>query len=295
MTDEPSTPTLRPHDDQVRSLKPADLFSLKGKTVILSGASGFLGATMAEALLSADARLIALGRSDRTDTLAKEWRERFGNDRVEAHRLAFDEPEAMDDVIDAVKRSEPHIDAIVNNAHQLDIPSGFNTPEGTLELMDERQWSRHLDGGVWWAARLVQGFGDHLKENHGSVVNISSMYGLVAPSPRLYEGTDKFNPPAYSVAKAALLSLTRYISSYWGEFGVRANAILPGPFSNIGGDSDNSVDEQDPFLDRLRDRTVLGRPGRPDELAGALLFLVSDASSYVTGHALVVDGGWTIT
>jgi gluconate 5-dehydrogenase len=121
------------------------------------------------------------------------------------------------------------------------------------------------------------------------------MYGLVAPSPQLYEATDKVNPPAYSVAKAGILAFTRYVAAYWGPFGVRSNAILPGPFSNVGGETENSVDEDDPFLGRLRSRTALGRPGHPDELAGALIFLASDASSYVTGHGLVVDGGWTIT
>jgi NAD(P)-dependent dehydrogenase (short-subunit alcohol dehydrogenase family) len=277
-----------------RSLRPADLFSLEGRTVVLTGASGFLGRTMAEALLDAGARLIGLGRSARLDEVAAEWRQRFGEDRVEVHRVALEEPDALDAVLATILAEEPRVDVLVNNAHQLDNRSGFNTPDGTLEQMDAVQWSRHLDGGPWWAARLAQGFGDQLKAARGSVVNVSSMYGLVAPSPRLYEGTDMVNPPAYSVAKAAMVGLTRYLASYWGPYGVRANALLPGPFSNVDGDTDNSVAADDPFLDRLRDRTALGRPGRPDELAGALLFLCSDASSYVTGHALVVDGGWTI-
>ena len=121
------------------------------------------------------------------------------------------------------------------------------------------------------------------------------MYAVVAPDPRLYEGTDFLNPPGYSAAKAATLSFTRYVASFWGRYGIRANAILPGPFSNTEDVTANSVDESDPFLDRLASRTSLGRRGRPDELAGALLFLASDASSYVTGHALIVDGGWTAT
>jgi gluconate 5-dehydrogenase len=109
----------------------------------------------------------------------------------------------------------------------------------------------------------------------------------------LYEGTNFMNPPGYSAAKAAMLAFTRYTASFWGPHGVRANAILPGPFSNTEDLGPNSVRDNS-FLERLSSRTCLNRFGRPEELAGALLFLASDASSYVTGHALTVDGGWTI-
>jgi len=128
----------------------------------------------------------------------------------------------------------------------------------------------------------------------GSIINIATMYAQVAPSPQLYEDTTALNPPAYSASKAALVAFTRYVASFWGSDGIRANAILPGPFSNTEEIGPNTV--QDPeFLSRLQQRTCLRRVGRADELAGALLFLSSDASSFVTGHALVVDGGWTTT
>ena len=98
------------------------------------------------------------------------------------------------------------------------------------------------------------------------------------------------NPPAYSVTKAGLLAFTRYIASMWGKYNVRANAICPGPFPNT---EKMVTSEAQEFLLRLNSRTCLGRTGRPDELAGAVLFLASEASSYVTGHAIVIDGGWT--
>lgn len=274
---------------------PKNLFSLAGKTVVLTGASGFLGSSMGDALLSAGARLVAVGRSEKLGTLVDQWVNSFGKEQVTFYKAALDEPTELDQVIDAINSSENHVDILVNNAHQLDTFSGFNTPAGAFEHIGAKQWSSHLCGGVWWAARLTQGFGDRLKEAQGCIINVSSMYGIVAPSPHLYFETDKVNPAGYSAAKAAILALTRYIASYWGEYGVRANALLPGPFSNIGGHTDNSVSPDDPFLNRLKERTTLGRIGRPEELAGALIFLASDASSYVTGHALVVDGGWTIT
>jgi gluconate 5-dehydrogenase len=128
----------------------------------------------------------------------------------------------------------------------------------------------------------------------GSTINVATMYAVVAPSPKLYEGKTALNPPGYSAAKAGLVAFTRYVASFWGEHGIRSNAILPGPFSNTEDAGPNSVQDRE-FLARLESRTCLGRVGRPAELAGALLFLASDASTFVTGHSLVVDGGWTIT
>jgi gluconate 5-dehydrogenase len=120
------------------------------------------------------------------------------------------------------------------------------------------------------------------------------MYALVAPRPQLYQDTNFVNPPAYSASKAALLSFTRYIASFWGQYGVRANAILPGPFSNTQDlEAKNSVQRDSPFLERLKGCTCIGRIGQPHELVGALLLLASDASSYMTGQGIVVDGGWT--
>ena len=120
-------------------------------------------------------------------------------------------------------------------------------------------WMRNLTGGVYWAALITQRIGLGMKNRgKGSIVNISTMYAVVAPSPHLYAGTDFMNPPGYSASKAALLAFTRYTASFWGPFGVRANAILPGPFSNTEQDSENSVAPNDPFLERLKSRTALG-------------------------------------
>jgi gluconate 5-dehydrogenase len=121
------------------------------------------------------------------------------------------------------------------------------------------------------------------------------MYALVSPNPQLYEGTDSLNPPGYSASKAGLMAFTRYTAAFWGAYGIRANAILPGPFSNTEEDGPNSVKASDAFFERLKSRTCLRRVGVPSELVGSLIYLASDASSFVTGQALVVDGGWTIT
>jgi NAD(P)-dependent dehydrogenase (short-subunit alcohol dehydrogenase family) len=277
------------------SFEAASLFSLEGKTALLTGATGFLGRTMARALLANGARLVALGRSERLGPLAEEWMREFGEGRVRSCRVDMYDLAAFGEVLEDVVEHEPSLDILINNAHELGPRTGFNSPDGLLETAGVEQWMRNLTGGIYWAALTTQKVGGAMKERgRGSIINISTMYARVAPSPRLYAGTDFINPPGYSAAKAGLLALTRYTASFWGADGVRANAILPGPFSNTEEAGPNSVRESDPFLERLKERTCLGRTGQPHELVGALLFLASDASSYVTGHELVVDGGWTV-
>jgi gluconate 5-dehydrogenase len=278
------------------NLSAASLFSLEGKTVLLTGASGFLGRTMARTVLSNGARLVALGRSERLNQRASEWAQEFGAERVRAYHVDMYDLPALSNILDTILVHDPPVDVLINNAHELGQQTGFNTRFGSLESATYDQWWRNLVGGIYWAALTTQKIGSMMKvRGRGSIINIATMYAQVAPNPQLYAGTDFLNPPGYSAAKAGLLAFTRYVASFWGLHGVRANAILPGPFSNTEETGQNTVQEGDFFIDRLKMRTCLGRLGRSDELAGAVLFLASDASSYVTGHALVVDGGWTIT
>lgn len=272
------------------------LFSLAGKTALLTGASGFLGRTLGRALLSHGARLVALGRSDRLLEQTALLSAEFGANRVSAYQVDMYDLPALTGMLDEILQREPFIEVLVNNAHELSPATGFNTSNGALEQAPPDQWMRHLTGGVIWPALTTQKLGLAMtREGMGSIINISTMYSLVAPNPQLYEGTNFGNPPGYSAAKAALNALTRYTASYWGPFGVRANAIAPGPFSNTREAGANSVEAGDPFLERLRHRTCLRRIGHPEELAGALVFLASNASSYITGQILSVDGGWTVT
>jgi len=276
-------------------LNSSNLFSVAGKTVVLTGASGFLGRTFVRTLLTNGARVVALGRSERLQREANGWASEFGGDSIAFHRVDMYDIAVLSQVLDRIASEEKSIDVLVNNAHELGPGTGFNVPEGSLDTATMDTWMRNLTGGVYWAALTTQKLGARMKQQaSGSIINISTMYALVAPRPQLYEGTDFINPPGYSASKAALLSFTRYVASFWGMHGIRANAILPGPFSNtedVGGA--NAVQQDSPFLQRLKGSTCLGRIGRPHELAGVLLFLASDASSFMTGQAVVVDGGWT--
>jgi gluconate 5-dehydrogenase len=260
---------------------------------LLTGASGFLGRTFAETLLANGADLIAIGRPAKLGKEVEVWREKYGAGRVHGYYVDMFDLEALTKTLDEI--TERHaIDVLVNNAHELTPASGFNTPAGSLDQGNMDVWMRNLTAGVCWPALTVQKIGAGMKERRrGSIINISTMYAVVAPRPTLYEGTTFLNPPAYSASKAAMIAFTRYVASFWGSYGIRANAILPGPFSNTEDAGPNSVRVGDPFIEKLKANTSLGRIGRAGELAGALLFLASEASSYVTGQSIVVDGGWT--
>jgi gluconate 5-dehydrogenase len=272
-----------------------ELFSLEGKTAVLTGASGFLGRTFALALLANGARVVALGRSERLKQEAEGWANKFGSDKVSVRQIDMYDRAALSELCTAIAAEERSIDVLINNAHELGAATGFNVPEGSLENSTFDQWQRNLQGGVYWAVQTTQTLGLKMKQQGGgSIVNIATMYASVAPRPQLYEGTESLNPPGYSAAKAALVAFTRYTASFWGREGVRANCISPGPFSNTEDvQGQNSVAEGSVLVQRLKGYTVLNRIGRPQELCGALLFLASDASSYVTGQDLHVDGGWT--
>jgi gluconate 5-dehydrogenase len=246
-------------------------------------------------MLANGARVVALGRSERLLREAEGWVAEFSTGNVSVHRVDMYDLPALSRTLDRIVEQERSIDVLVNNAHELGPDTGFNVPEGSLEGATLDTWMRNLTGGVYWAALTTQKLGAKMKQQRaGSIVNISTMYALVAPRPQLYQGTEFINPPGYSASKAALLSFTRYVASFWGPHGIRANAILPGPFSNTEDFAGvNAVQQDSPFLERLRGFTCIGRIGKPHELAGALLFLASDASSFVTGQAIVVDGGWT--
>jgi len=219
----------------------------------------------------------------------------FGVAHVAGYQADFYQRGELDRVLNEVVSHE-EIDVLLNNAYDLSERTGFNTSEGALDSSPLSQWQFAFESGIYWAVRTTQLIGAQMRERTGgSVINVSSMYGVISPNPRLYEGTDYFNPASYGVVKAGLIALTRYTASFWGKYDIRCNALVPGSYSNTEEDSYNSVSKDSPFLRRLEERTLLNRIGKPQDLLGALVFLASDSSSYMTGQTLIVDGGWTVT
>jgi NAD(P)-dependent dehydrogenase (short-subunit alcohol dehydrogenase family) len=259
------------------------MFRLDGRTAFVSGAAGHLGQAMVRGFLSAGARVILNGRqAGRLDALRAKLRSE-GHDPDLIAICAFDMRDEA--AVGRCLTQLPRLDVLVNNAITLDM--------STIETATPEHFANAYDSGVRAAFGAMRAAEPALLKaveaaGHASVINIASMYGLVSPDPKIYGTTGMNSPPAYGPAKAALLQLTRYMACHWGPKGIRVNAIAPGPFPR-----DEFQQAHPEFVERLAAKTPLGRIGTPNEIAGAVVFLGSDAATYVTGACLGVDGGWT--
>jgi NAD(P)-dependent dehydrogenase (short-subunit alcohol dehydrogenase family) len=272
-----------------------ELFRLDGRVALVTGGAGLLGRRYCEALLQAGARVV-IGDLDgvRAEALAAEL---SGTQALGLRQDVTDETSVRDTVDVAVERFG-RLDILVNNAaltvrggSERLSPADYFAP---FEDYKREVWDQALAVNLTGMLLCAQAAGRQMLRQAppgGVIVNISSTYGVVAPDQRLYEGVTSpyadasFNTPvSYAVTKTAVLGLTRYLATYWGRKNIRVNALTPhGVFDN----------HDDAFVQNFVYRSPLGRMARNDEYRGALLFLVSDASSYMTGANLIVDGGWT--
>ncbi|MDE2182864.1 MAG: SDR family oxidoreductase [Alphaproteobacteria bacterium] len=258
----------------------ADLFRLDGSTAFVSGAAGHLGRVMALALAGAGAHVVLNGRDPEPLAAFAEELRRAG---ISCECAAFDVTDTAR-VRDFFARRE-RIDVLVNNAVTM-APKPFAalTPE---------DFTTTYASSVSAAFEVVRAALPGLRRaatiaGEARIVNIASMYALISPDKRIYAKPEQASPFHYGPAKAALLQLTRHLAAEFGRENIRVNALVPGPFPK------RQIMTDDPsFAGRLADRTMLGRLGAADEIAGPLLFLATKASSYVTGACIAVDGGWT--
>lgn len=254
------------------------LFDLTGRTALVTGASGHLGSAIAAALAEAGCRVIVTSRKLAT---ARVTAAALGGTQRGRHgAVALDQMEEASiqrGFAEAVKLAGS-IDVLVNNAHEV-LADDWRGVTG-------KAFTRHLANatGYFLLARLVRDAAVK-RRRPASIIMLGSMYGQVASYPEVYAGIGPANPAAYQVLKGGILQLTRHLAVYWAGDSVRVNCLSPGPFPGPGAARK--------LVKRLRAKSPMGRMGQPHELKGAVVFLASDASSYVTGHNLVVDGGWT--
>ena len=256
------------------------------KTVIVTGAAGYFGKYLVEEL-SKTHNVVATSRN------IEKLNQMFTGPNVIKLELDFYDTAKSEKNLSAfLKNNEVH--ALINNAYDFTPKTGFNTADGRYETISIDAMRAGLDSGLLGPMLMSQLVGRQMIERQikGSIINISSMYGLVAPDRRLYEGKTVYNPVTYGVAKAGLNGLTRYIASFWGEHGIRCNSIAPGAFPNEETQSDNATTDVE-FKKRLENKSTLGRTGHPKDLFGLVDLLLSEKSSYITGQVLSVDGGWT--
>jgi len=270
----------------------SELFSLKGKTAVLTGAGGFFGRYFTKALLEQGAKVILIELSPETQ---KFFSQEF-EDCYTSYFVDLYDHRAAAECYGKILESEKRIDILVNNAFDFNPRTGFCPDDsGTLRKASYDQLRHAFDSGIYWAVQATQIFGGHMQDlGNGSVINICSMYSIVAPDPGLYAGTRHSpNPPGYGIVKAGLLAFTRYSAGFLAP--VRVNAISPGAFPNLDEERERAGKSYEgDFMERLKARTLLKRLGHPKDLIGALVFLASDASSYITGQNIIIDGGLTV-
>ncbi|MBX7044976.1 MAG: SDR family oxidoreductase [Ignavibacteria bacterium] len=265
----------------------SDLFSLKNKTAIVTGALGLIGKNHCFALAEAGANVIAC---DLNEGGCEEFAKNLPGDSVGVGVDIIDS-DSLKNLRDIVLNKFGKIDVLVNNAAINDM---FENPLAALEQsMFENyplaMWKKSLEVNVTGMFLCSQIIGTEMaKKNYGSIINVASTYGMVAPDQSLYQnekGEQTFyKSPAYPATKGAVISFTKFLAAYWGNKGVRVNTLTPGGVEN----SQNEF-----FIKNYSKRTPLGRMAAPTDYKGAVVFLASDASSYMTGANLVVDGGWT--
>ena len=247
-----------------------DLFDLEGKTAVVTGSSRGLGKAMAIGLAKAGADVVVTDILDTSETVSeikKLNRESLG--------LVVDVSNKSDieAMVKKIRDKFGIIDILVNNAGILRI--------GDAEVIDKDDWDKVLQVNLTGQFLCAQAVGrEMIKQKTGSIINIASIAGL---------GGYASSVP-YSASKAGVILMTKTLAVEWGKHKVRVNAICPGVFAT---DMTDSYLKDKQFKDMIKNKVPLGRPAKPDELVGTVVYLASKASEYMTGHALVIDGGWT--
>lgn len=266
-------------------------FDLAGRVVLITGGAGLLGVEHAEALASAGGvPVIADLRGADASRVAAEVAEKYGC-AASAVELDVTSKSSCSAALERVLAVHGRLDGLVNNAALNPKVEGAGLSATRFENYSLELWNRELSVGLTGAFLCAQVFGAHMAA-HGSgvIVNVASDLGLIAPDQRIYRRPglapheQPVKPVTYSVVKGGLVMLTKYLATYWAEAGVRVNALVPGGVY---------AGQPEDFVERLTSLIPMGRMARRDEYRAALVFLCSDASSYMTGSNLVIDGGRT--
>lgn len=256
-----------------------NLFDLSGLTILLTGATGHLGRALAHGLARAGARLVVSSRTLASAELIADELAAPSGARHVATQIDHLDQDSLQQGFERALAKVGTLDVLIANGHQASA-SDWGSVTG-----DEFNQQLQNATGYFLLARLLR---DHVvsRSASGSVIFLGSMYGLVGSYPDAYAGIGPASPVAYHALKGGVIQMTRHLAVYWAPDNVRVNCLSPGPFPA-------QTPANVKLVERLTQHSPMGRMGRAEELAGPAIFLASGASSYVTGHNLVVDGGWT--
>ena len=269
-------------------------FNLTQKTALITGSAGLLGYEHAVALLEIGANLIITDiDQEKLLNLSEKLKEKKKKSKIISHYLDITCFESVNSLQEILQKQGIKIDILINNAAINPVVNKKSEIEGSrLENFSNKQWDLEIAVGLTGAFNCIKVFGSQMAKNGGGViVNIASDLSVIAPDNRLYKkdnlspNNQPVKPVSYSVIKHGVIGLTKYIATYWPEQGVRCNALSPGGIFN---------DQGTDFLKRVEKLIPFQRMAARDEYRGAIQFLCSDASSYMNGHNLVIDGGRSI-
>ena len=249
-----------------------NIFDMTGKVCIVTGGSGYLGSACIDAMKDLGAIMVNADIAQPAE----------GSEDLFV-QCDMSQKDAFTKLFQTVQDTYGKIDVIVN----CGVYGGRGIRSTFLEFMTDEDWSRYVDGTLTSVFRSIRDSIPFLKERGGSIVNFCSMYGLVAPDFGIYGENPQRNPPSYGSAKGGVLQLTKYAASDLAKYGIRVNCVSPGPFPKPSNQTDPAFNAQ------LAGKTMLKRFGKNTEIAGAVALLASDASSFMTGSNICVDGGWT--
>ncbi|BHH82686.1 SDR family oxidoreductase [Desulforhopalus sp. 52FAK] len=266
------------------------MFNVIDKVAVITGGMGQLGVIYAVALVEQGARVAVLDLETNPKLEDNNFSRYCEEGSIKSYVVDITNLNELQSVSDRIKNDLGTVDILINNA-ALDSPPDAPASEvGPFESYPESSFDSVMDVNVKGTLLCCQIFGKEMAEgNGGSIINISSIYGILSPCQDIYdfrrtEGEEFYKPVAYSVSKSAILNLTRYLATYWAKAGVRVNTLtLAGVFNN----------QPQEFLEEYCKRMPVGRMAEAEEFVGPVLLLASDASSYMTGSNLVVDGGWS--
>jgi NAD(P)-dependent dehydrogenase (short-subunit alcohol dehydrogenase family) len=263
-------------------------FRLDGKTVVITGATGILGNYFCRGLAESGANLVLVDLDQKLlETLATDLADNF---EIKTLPIACDisKPEEVDRLLKKSVEAFGKIDVLHNNAaSKSENVRNFFEPTATFDM---KAWRDIMSVNVDGLFLVGRAFGTHMAQNkRGSIIQTGSIYGIVAPDQRIYEGSNYLggpisSPAVYSASKAAVVGLTKYFASLWGQHGVRVNTLIPGGVES---------GQNETFKANYSRRVPLGRMATAEEMVGPLVFLASDASSYISGQEIIVDGGLT--
>jgi NAD(P)-dependent dehydrogenase (short-subunit alcohol dehydrogenase family) len=264
------------------------LFDIDGKNIILTGSAGMLGSHYANFLSSHGANIILVDINEKQNQkLAKSILSKF-NTNVCSYTCDLSNTDEIKSLKKSILKDFKTVDVLINNAAYTTKSSVVTkTKKIPFEKFPYDLWQNSLAINLTAVFLFCQEFGKlMLKQKKGVIVNISSIYGIVGADQRIYDQTSFNLPVSYAATKGSIINLTRYLAAYWQKKNIRVNTL------SLGGVMDKSYHKSN-FIKKYSEKTILGRMANKTDFDGALLFLVSNASSYVTGANLVVDGGWT--